>query len=170
MGLSAWLPLWAHFWCFPLEGGKGWKQRLFCWNFQLPWALDCRWGALSPFQLPVIVPVFYPASKDNLDQRVYGQLLYRLVGESKVVFLGHVDCCFREELWFQLWGRRNLAAVVCFEEDGVRDWRAGKGSRGPGSEAASWAFQCPALRSSAWRCPVQSHFLTLCGMFYEPHS
>lgn len=112
-------------------------------------------------------PIFYSALIDKLDQRVYGQLLPRLVGESKELFLGLVAWCHKEFLSIRLtWGREKSGCCGLFR----RGWMRNRGQEKEREVLVLmlWLRLCsvPGLGCSAWRCPVEKQFLTLCAMFY----
>lgn len=75
-------------WMFSVEKGKGPEAAIIV--LRLSPITDLRQTVGEGFfsQMLVIFSIFYSALIDKLDQRVYGQLPPRLVGESKELFLG----------------------------------------------------------------------------------
>lgn len=154
---------------FSIEKRKGLEAATIVLKLSLGTDLKQTVGEGCFSQVLVNFSIFYSALIDKLDQRVYGQLLPRLVGESKELFLGLVAWCF-ETKWFIPSGwfeeGRSLVALVYFG----RGWMRNRGQEKEREVLVLmlWLRLCsmPGLGCSAWHCPVEKHFLTLCAMFW----
>lgn len=120
-------------------------------------------------QVLVIFPIFYSALIDKLDHRVYGQLLPRLVGESNELFLGLMAWCFGDKEFRSIrliWGREQSGCCGLFR----RRWMRNRGQKKEREVLVLrlWLrlWSVHGLGCSAWHCPVEKPFLTLCAMFY----